>query len=78
VALVCGVEGQWEFLREVVGSIGLVFISFHFLCIEATTGNHAIEVHCCCCPSGLLGGPCVGRGGLGGISKEVAGSVCLV
>ena len=45
------------------------FISFHFLYVEAAAGNHAIEVHHCCYPSGLLGSPCVGRGGLGGISK---------
>jgi len=73
-----GVEGRWAFLRKVVGLVGLVFISFHFLCIEATVGNHAIEVHCYCYSGGLLGSPCAGRGGLGGISKEVVGSVCLV
>ena len=56
------------FLREVVGSVGLCyFVSFlRFLCIEAAAGDHAIEVHRCCCPGGLLGGPCAGRGGLGG------------
>jgi len=64
-----GVEGRWAFLREVVGLVGIVFISFHFLCIEATACNHAIEIHVCCCLSGLLGGPCAGRGGLGGIYK---------
>ena len=66
--------GAWRggsvgtFLREVAGSVGLVFVSFRFLCIEAAAGDHAIEVHRCCCPGGLLGGPCAGRGGLGGIS----------
>jgi len=68
-----GVEGQWAFLREVLGSVGLVFISFCFLCIEATASDHVIEVHHCCCPGGLLGGPCAGRGGLGGISKGGCG-----
>ena len=43
------------------------FISFHFLCIEATVSNHVIKVHHCCCPGGLLDGLRVGRGGLGGI-----------
>ena len=41
------------------------FISFRFLCIEAAAGDHAIEVHRCCCPGGLLGGLRAGRGGLG-------------
>jgi len=41
------------------------FVSFCFLCIEATTGDHAIEVHRCCCPGGLLGGLSVGSGGEG-------------
>ena len=68
-----GVEGRWAFLREVVGSVGLVFISFRFLCIGAAAGDHAIEVHRCCCLGGLLGGPCGGRGGLGGISKGGCG-----
>lgn len=70
MASVRGMEGQWAFLREVVGSVGLVFISFHFLCIEPVAGDHAIEVHRFCCPGGLLGGPCVGRGGWGGFSKK--------
>ena len=59
-----GVEGRWASLREVVGSVRLVFISFRFLCIEAAAGDHAIEVHRCCCPGGLLGGIAPGRGGL--------------
>ena len=58
-----GVEGRWEFLREVVGSVGLVFISFCFLCIEAAAGDHVIEVHRCCYPGGLLGGLSAGRVG---------------
>jgi len=78
VASVHGVEGWWAFLREVVGSIGLAFISFRFLCIKVAAGDHVIKVHCCFYLGGLLGGPCAGRGGLGAISKEVAGSVCLV
>ena len=41
------------------------FISFRFLCIEAAAGDHAIEVHRCCCPGGLLGGLRAGRGRLG-------------
>ena len=49
------------------------FISFHFLCIKVAAGDYAIEVHHCCCPGGLLGGPCAGRGGLGGISKGGCG-----
>ena len=73
MASVRGVEGRWASLREVVGSVRLVFISFRFLCIEAAAGDHAIEVHRCCCPGGLLGGPCAGRGGLGGISKGGCG-----
>ena len=32
------------------------FVSFYFLCIAATTGDHAIEVYRCCYPGGLLGG----------------------
>jgi hypothetical protein len=36
------------------------FVSFRFLCIEAAAGDHAIEVHRCCCPGGLLGGLSVG------------------
>ena len=56
------------------------FVSFRFLCIEAAAGDHAIEVHRCCCPGGLLGGPCAGTGGVGcgAFLREVAGSVCLV
>jgi len=65
--------GSWEFLREFVGSVGLVFISFCFLCTEAATGNHAIKVHRCCYPGGLLGGPCAGMCVLGGISKQRCG-----
>jgi hypothetical protein len=41
------------------------FVSFHFLCIEAAAGDHAIEVHRCCCPGGLLGGLSAG-GRVGG------------
>ena len=41
------------------------FVSFRFLCIEASAGNHAIAVHRCCCPIGLLGGLRAGTGGLG-------------
>jgi hypothetical protein len=39
------------------------FVSFRFLCIEAAAGDHAIEVHRCCCPGGLLGGLAARRGG---------------
>ena len=49
------------------------FISFCFLCIEASVGDHAIEVHRCCYPGGLLGGLYAGRGGLGDISKGGCG-----
>ena len=57
MASVHGVEDQGVFLREVVGSVGLdFFVSFCFICIEATAGDHVIEVHRCCCPGGFLGG----------------------
>ena len=75
-----GVEGQWAFLREVLGSVGLVFISFRFLYIEAAASDHVIEVHCCYYLGGLLGGPCAGTGGLGGIYKGGYGLVlsCMI
>ena len=57
-----------------LGGIGWsCFISFHFLCIEAATRNHASEVHHCYYPSALLCGLYVGRGGLGAISKGDCG-----
>ena len=52
------------------------FISFPFLCIEASETDHVIEVHNCYYSTGLLGGLCVGRGGLGRISKGGCG-LCL-
>lgn len=54
------------------------FISFQFLCIEATTGDHAIKVHRCYYPGGLLGGPVQEEVGWGAFLREVAGSICLV
>lgn len=41
--------------------------SFPCLYVEATIGDHLIEVYYCCCPSGLLGGIDVRRGGLYGL-----------
>ena len=41
------------------------FVYLCFLCIEAAAGDHAIEVHRCCCPGGLLGGLSAGSGGDG-------------
>ena len=37
--------------------------SFFFLCSEVAAGDQVIEVHCCCCPGGLLGGLAAGREG---------------
>ena len=51
-------------------------VLFYFLLFplhEAAAGDHAIEVHHCCYLGGLLGGPYVGRGGLGRISKGGCG-----
>jgi hypothetical protein len=49
---------------EFVWSVVLFLFSFLFLHIEAATGGREIEVHCCCCLGGFLGGLGVGRGGL--------------
>ena len=59
-----GGVGWAAFLREGAGSVCLCMISLPCLCVDAAAGDHPIEVHCCCCPGGLLGGIGVGRGGL--------------
>ena len=46
-------------------------ISFPCLCVDATAGDHPIEVHPCCCPGGFLGGLGARRGGLWLISQKV-------
>ena len=57
--------GPWRISKRGCGLGWSCFVSFHFLCIEAAAGDHAIEVHRCCCPGGLLGGLRAGRGGEG-------------
>lgn len=55
------------------------FIELLFLCVEVVAGDHVIEVHCCYCPGGLLGGRYLVRVGLGGeFLRDVVGLVCLV
>ena len=62
-----GGEGRGGISKRGCGLSWSCFVSFRFLCIEVAEGDHAIEVHRCCCPGGLLGGLRAGRGGLGGI-----------
>ena len=50
--------------------------SFFFLCSEVAAGDQVIEVRCCCCPGGLLGGLPAGREGLQGIFKRRRGVGC--
>jgi len=57
--------------------------SFFFLCSEVAAGDQVIEVHCCCCPGGLLGGLAAGREGfwrefLRGIVGPVVVPFCLL